>query len=68
MPSLIHFAGNSSSSPGNRTRIRVKEDPETVVKQLSKSESGFGRFELANRPGEGIWVNRDQVISVNAAK
>jgi hypothetical protein len=67
VPALIGFNVASpepelASQTGER--VEVQEDAETVIEDLSRSETGYAKFELAGAQGLSIWVKRDQVMFV----
>lgn len=69
MPALIVFTSpgeEDDSSKRGASRLRVKEDPKAVVEKLIGAENGFAEFSAHNKPGETVWVNRDQVQQIRS--
>ncbi len=72
MPAVIVFGsvfGGIDPGAGKDAgeRIRVAEDAEQVVGAFGESSTGFASFELDNRPGTRVWVNRNEVRLVREA-
>ena len=67
MPALIGFnvaSPDPEVASQSGERVEVQEDAETVIEELSRSETGYAKFELAGAQDLSIWVKRDQVMFV----
>ena len=62
MTAVIVF---SPGAPGSRSeRLKVTDDPQTVVEKLGASTNGFAGFSPASNASTTVWINRDQVRMV----
>jgi hypothetical protein len=62
MPTTIVF---STGPSGKTERMKVSDDPATVVEKLGASKTGFADFSYR---GKTVWINRDQVRTVSEAR
>ena len=65
MPSTIIFTPTPS---GKAERLKVSDDPATTAEKLGGSRTGFVEFAPAKKPSETVWINRDQVRMIRAAR
>jgi hypothetical protein len=62
MPTTIVF---STGPSGKAERMKVSDDPNTVVEKFGASKTGFADFSFR---GKTVWINRDQVRTVSESR